>query len=38
MDSLLQHTQHMVLEHPLECAVLCIVSVMATLAVQRWLP
>ena len=37
MDWLIQDTQLLILEHPFECAVICAISVLATLTVQRWL-
>jgi hypothetical protein len=35
MDSLIRHTEYMVLEHPFECALLCVLSVVATLVARR---
>jgi hypothetical protein len=37
MDLIIQNTQHVILEHPVESAVLCVLSVLVTIAVRWWI-
>ena len=34
MNLIIQHTQHMATEHPIECIILCVASVALTVAVE----